>query len=241
VSNLKKKASPTSHPRQMARPDCRDCATSSNCVVGTLPLPVRALVSPLIRETAFRKGDELSSQGNVAPRVQIIKVGTLFGYRTGKNGRRNPIGIAGRGAVFGMYGCFGQPNQLSGIAVTAGRVCELSMAALDEKTNAGTAFREQLIAGCVHSFGLTADWSALMRLRTTTQRLAGTLLLLSDVQGSPVVQLPTHTALAELLGTTRESIVRGLGVLEAERCIAKLERKKCHVFSTRLLEWLDSA
>lgn len=207
-------------------------------MVGMLPPEDFAMASPLVRETAFRSGDEISPEGEIASSVKIIKVGTVFGYRAGKDGRRRPIGIAGRGSVFGMYGCFGRYNQISGVAVSAGRYCELALRHLDEKTHWGDAFREQLISACIRSFGLTADWSAAMRLRTLVKQLAYTLLLLSDVQDSPVVQLPTHTALAELLGTTRESVVRGLTYLEGERCIAKLEKKKCHVYRDRLLLWL---
>lgn len=226
---------------QAGRPACLDCATRSNCIVGTLAPTALAAVSPLIRESAFRKGAELSSEGEVAAILKIVKVGTLFAYRTGKDGRRRPIEITGRGSVLGMYGCFGQPNQVSGVAVSAGRVCELSIRHLEEKINWGRAFRAQLISNNILASGLSADWSAVMRLRTLVKQLAYTLFLLSEVQASPVVQLPNHTALAELLGTTRESIVRGLMTLENARCVAKLERKKCHVYSKRLLEWLDSA
>lgn len=238
MSSPHKITSPTGQP---GRTNCMDCATRSNCIVGALASADQAVVSRLIRESAFCRGAEISSEGDVASSLKIIKVGTLFGYRTGKDGRRRPIGIAGRGTAFGMYGCFGRHNQVSGVAVSAGRYCELSIRHLEEKTQWADAFRELLINDCIRSFGLAADWSAAMRLRTLVKQLAYTLLLLSDVQGSPVVQLPTHTALAELLGTTRESIVRGLIVLEGERCIAKLERKKCHVYGDRLLQWLDSA
>ncbi len=238
MSSRHKITSPTGQP---GRTNCMDCATRSNCIVGILAPEDFAIDSPMVRESTFRSGDEISPEGEIASSVKIIKVGTVFGYRTGKDGRRRPIGIAGRGSIFGMYGCFGRHNQVSGVAVSAGRYCELSIRHLEGKTSWTDAFREHLINDCIHSFGLTADWSAAMRLRTLVKQLAYTLLLLSDVQGSPVVQLPTHTALAELLGTTRESIVRGLIVLEGERCIAKLERKKCHVHGDRLLQWLDSA
>lgn len=233
-----KKTRPGNRSGQVGRPDCMDCATRSNCIVGILEPEDLAVASPLIREKTFRRGSEISTEGEVATSVKIIKVGTLFAYRTGKDGGRRPIGIAGRGSVFGMYGSFGRPNQLSGVAVSAGRYCELSLQHLQEESPWGTSFREQLIARCVLSFGLTADWSAAMRLRTLLKQLAYTLVLLGEAQGSQVVQLPTHTALAELLGTTRESIVRGLVALENARCITKLERKKCHVYSDRLLAWL---
>lgn len=231
----------TTPTEQAGRTNCMACATRSNCMIGILAPEDFAMAAPLVRESAFRSGDEISAEGEIASSVKIIKVGTVFGYRTGKDGRRRPIGIAGRGSVFGMYGCFGRHNQVSGVAVSAGRYCELSIRHLDEKAQWCDAFREQLITACIRSFGLTADWSTAMRLRTLVKQFAYTLLLLSDVQGSPVVQLPTHTALAELLGTTRESIVRGLIALEGEGCIAKLERKKCHVYRDRLLQWLDSA
>lgn len=223
------------------RPGCVDCATRWNCVVGGLDLDDLALASPLIRECTFRRGTELSSQGVLPSSIKIIKLGTLITYRGARGQPRRPIEIAGRGAVFGMYGYFGHPNPVSAVAVSEGRYCEISLRHLQEEPRWGDAFRQRLLARCALAFGMTADWSAAVRLGTLIQQLGQTLLLLSEVQVSPVIQLPTHTALAELLGTTRESVARGLSTLASENCISKLERRKCHVYGKRLREWLDSA
>jgi len=64
---------------------------------------------------------------------------------------------------------------------------------------------------------------------------AAVLLLLGDASQAPVVQLPSHTALAELLGTRRESIARALRSLESEGGIRRHERKRCEVQRDRLL------
>lgn len=95
--------------------------------------------------------------------------------------------------------------------------------------------REQLLTMVVRSHSLCASWSEVMRVRGVVNQLVYAVLLLSEAQGNTAVELPTHTALAELLGTTRETIVRALTKLESEGAIRRLERKKCQLFVEPLL------
>jgi DNA-binding GntR family transcriptional regulator len=67
-------------------------------------------------------------------------------------------------------------------------------------------------------------------------QLAYVVVLLADANRTPVVELPTHSALAELLGTTRETIARALGTLQSEGGIRRLERKHCEVYRRKLLD-----
>ena len=71
-----------------------------------------------------------------------------------------------------------------------------------------TELQDTVARSYVRSYERLADWAQAMRIRGVTDRLAATMLLLSKEQHSHLVRLPGHSVLADLLGITRESIVR---------------------------------
>lgn len=215
--------------------DCLHCATLSTCILGKLSAPDLETLQPLVHKRSFQKGDVLAQEGEVASTVLIVKVGMAFGYRLGRDMRTRPIGIAGRGAVFGLFGFYGQPNPASTVAVSAGRACEVQVKDLEIRAANDPAFAMQLSASAMQTVGRIASWSEAMRVRGVVNQLSYSLLLLGEAQGSTVVELPTHTALAELLGTTRETLVRALTTLETEGGIRRLERRKCELFQEVLM------
>lgn len=227
---------PTKSNRNSA--DCRGCATRSICFLGKLPRPDLDVLQLQIHKQNFHRNDVLCIEAEVASSLKIVKLGTVFGYRLGMDGHRRPIGIAGRGAVFGIFSFYGQPNQASAIAVSTGRICEIPVAVLKEHAAVSSVLREQLLLTVVRSYGAALTWSEAMRLRGVVNQLAYTVLLLGDAQNNTVIELPTHTALAALLGTTRETIVRALTALEVDGAVRRLERKKFELFEARLTERL---
>ncbi|HEY0822203.1 MAG TPA: helix-turn-helix domain-containing protein, partial [Ramlibacter sp.] len=112
--------------------------------------------------------------------------------------------------------------------------------ALRELIGRDRDFADHLQKTAAESCRKMAAWSEAMRVRGVTNQLAYSLLLLAEVHSATVVELPTHVALAELLGTTRETVARGLAALEEEGGIRRSERKKCEVVRTRLLNRLSA-
>lgn len=223
-------------PRSLTRAeDCSDCASRGSCLLGDLPPDELLAMQPHVERRGFAPGELLTPEGQRASHVSIVKVGNVFGYRRGIDGKNRPIGIAGRGSAFGLFGYFGQPNQVSTLGVSFGRVCLIANSVLRRAAAGNAAFANELVATAVLVCGNIAAWSEAMRLRGLVNQLAYSVVLLSDAQRSAVIELPTHTALGELLGATRESIARALGVLERESGIRRLERKKCEVYRKALL------
>jgi CRP-like cAMP-binding protein len=218
--------------------NCLHCATLATCFLGTLTRAHLEALQPLVRKTAIRQGSVLAQEGEVSTAIKIIKLGTVFGYRRGREGVIRPIGIAGRGAVFGIFGYYGHPNLVSAIASTSGYICEISVIDLKRQTPGNPLLGEHLFRAKLQSVARIASWSEAMRLRGVVNQLAYTLLLLGEAQTSAVVELPTHTLLSQLLGATRETIVRALTTLEKEGVIRRLERRKCHLFEHLLLKRL---
>lgn len=221
----------TAHRRPL---NCDECATRPHCVLRHLgnDLP---LIESDIRRSATRTGDVLAREGEVGSTVSILKIGTVFAYRRGLDGRARPIGIAPRGAAFGLFGVFGKPNQATAMAASAGRVCQIGVKALKHAAGRVPAFLDKLSEAAVENCGSVAAWSEAMRLPGLVNQLAYTIVLMSDSARSPVVELPTHAALAELLGSTRETVARGLALLESEGGIRRMERKQCEVYRKNLL------
>lgn len=226
------KLAPTS---KKTNANCLECATLAACFLGKLPHADLLALQPLVQRGTFRRGDILCREAEMASSLKIIKLGTVYGYRLGIDGRERPVGIAGRGAMFGVFSFYGQANLACAVAVSTGRVCEIPVAVLKEMAANNPLLREQVLLAIAHSYGRALAWSEAMRLRGVVNQLAYAMLLLAEAQGNTVVELPSHTALAELLGTTRETITRTLTTLQTEGGVRRLERKKYQIFETQLV------
>jgi len=197
---------------------------------GAAPGPWRAQVC----EAGFRKGELLQRQGEPLARLQVVKVGLLLVQRGGPgDGAPRPVGLAGCGQVLGTPALLQQPADLSYVAVAPGRVCRLAWPGAGAALPAGLLqglLREQL-----HTSARLADWGRIARLRGVAGQLAGALVLLAELQRSTLVRLPSHTVLAALLGTTRESVARALAQLAREHALVRRDRWHCEIERTRLL------
>jgi CRP/FNR family transcriptional regulator len=218
--------------------NCQDCAISTLCVLGRLADAERALLAPQVRPRILHRGDHLMEEGQTARFVRVIKLGTAFAYRRGLDGHSRPIGVMARGSAFGLPGVFEARNQISGIALTTTRVCELPAATLRDIGRCGSKLLAQLVNAIMDNVAAMAAWSEVMRVPGTINQLAYIVVLLAEASKSSMVELPSHAALAELLGTRRETIARGLRTLVGEGGIRRHERRRCEVFSGRLLERL---
>jgi len=220
----------------MAAIDCRDCATASNCVLGQLDETQLAFVAANLRERVFSRGETLLEEGRTSSHLRFIKLGTAIVHRRGLDGRSRPIGVMRRGCAIGLFGAVDRPNQITGVALTRVRVCELPVEALRELGHHGNLpLTQHLLNALVENFAALASWSEAMRVPGVSNQLACVALLLADACDGASVELPSQDALARLLGTRRESIARGLKTLEIEGGIRRLDRKRCEVNRSGLL------
>jgi len=215
--------------------DCHACAIRDTCTLNRLRTEERAVIEPRVRERIFHRGDKLLEENEVAHAVRVVKLGVVFGYRQGLDGRSRAIGVASRGTALGIFGTFGMPSQATCVALTTVRVCELPAAHLRSMSVCGSSLEAQVTRSVTEIVAALTAWSEAMRVPGTVNQLAYVLVLLADANRAPLVQLPSHTALAELLGTRRETIARALRLLESEGGIRRQERKRCEVRRDRLL------
>lgn len=208
---------------------CMDCACRELCPVGKLPLPEREGFAPLMREFSFRKGQVLAEQGELSISLRIVKTGTLLVQRRSREGRQRVIALAGRGQTLGTFALLAQPNLLTCVSATAGRWCELDFATARGQGVLSSRFMSGLALAHMHEFGKLTDWAHVMRMGGARDQLWAALQLLSIEQGSRCVRLPSQTVLAELLGTTRETVARSLRALEANQQLVRRDRWHCEL------------
>ena len=219
--------------------NCQGCATSELCTLGRLGTQERALFESQIRERIFHRDDVLVEENKISSFVRIVKVGTVFAYRRGLDGRSRPIGAVSRGRALGALGIFDGPNPASCVALTTVRVCELPVVGLRNMSACGSNLLAQVTLSIAENFAALTAWSAAMRLPGVINQLAYILMLQANANKASIVELPSHSALAELLGTRRETVARALRALEIEGGIRRHERKRCEVLRSPLLARLS--
>ena len=219
---------------------CHQCAIRESCVLGGMAGEERTLVDSRIGERTFHRDDVVLGEAEVSDVVRVVKVGTVFAYRRGLDGRSRPIGVVSRGSAIGLFGMFDMPSQATCIALTAVRVCELPMAALRSAGACSSPLVAHVARSVMKSFAAVTVWSEALRLPGVVNQLAYVVVLLADANMASTVELPSHSALAELLGTRRETVARALATLEREQGIRRHERRRCEVFRDRLLARLSS-
>ncbi len=201
------------------------------CLMGCLPAASRDLLTPCVAESHFGKGDLLMPEGQVAQQISIIKIGAVMGSRQGEDGQAHPVALLGRGKTLGEYALYGHREQISAIALSAGRICRLDVPDFYRLGVVDRRFHACVQARIVRSLGQLADWSRVMRIKGLQQKLLAALRLYATEQRSRVIRLPSHVALASLLSTTRETIARSLRQLEAAGHILRHDRWHCEIVS----------
>jgi CRP/FNR family transcriptional regulator, cyclic AMP receptor protein len=217
---------------------CDGCVGRTHCPFSVLPANLLA-ASPVV-ERSFQKGDVLQVQGEVEPVFRVVKVGSFLLKRRGPDRCVRPVALLGSGYMLGLFALAGGSNNVTCVATSGGRWCELNVDTLTHAYLSHTEFRERVAAVYGRTFARVADWSHVTRIRGIVGQVAGALLLLMQTQRSEVVQLPGQADLAELLGTRRETVARVLGQLEAQGALVRRDRRHCEVREQTLLELVGS-
>ena len=224
------------HTDEPARKTCPDCACQQQCLLGRQDGAVREAWAPFITERRFRKGEVLQCQGDGHATLQLVKVGTLMQHRRGEDGVDRPVGMAGCGQALGVPALLALPAELSSVAVMPGRVCEVDAGTVARRGLLTAEFLTELAREQMQAHTRLADWARIMHVRGVTGQLAGALLQLADIQRSTLVRLPSHTVLASLLATTRETIARALAALALQQGIVRHDRWHCAIQRAALVE-----
>lgn len=205
-------------------PRCENCSTRGRCLLAVLPLPQHEHFRSLVRERAIAVGEPVETQGCHAQTFGVVKVGLLKGLRRSPGDDGKAIVLLGKGRPIGFTQPFGQSALLSLEAITPMRVCEIDVQTVRNIAMHQPLFQQAIYKTIADFLGCMADWSRLLREDSYLTKVYAALQLIAAEEGSLAFRIPSHTELANVLGTRRETIARHIAVLIEKGMFRKIDR-----------------
>ncbi len=198
-------------------PPCPHCVLAADCPVTQTDTATRERAWDLVLPLHLSSAAVLLRQGERRQSLFFIKSGIVAVGQHG-SGDERPVALLGPGHLLGFSARHEQGSLVTLRALLPVSLCEIRLAPSTEL--AGAAILESLRLRTARSL---IAWSGLMRRPALLQRLAAALLLLAQDQNAARIQVPSQSALAEVLCATRESINRCWRDLEERGLLAARE------------------
>ena len=218
---------------------CKECATRWRCALGTISIENGA-VSNVTRERRISKGEVLLRHGVQSKVLMVIKVGQVACYRPGIDGKDRPLGLLSHGISFGKLTLLGLSSIFTFVSTDQGRICEVPIDVLKEHLPSRLGYIRLLALEQVRATELVADWAQVMQLQNVQAKVASALLLLTNMQGSHQIKMPTQTVLSHILGIRRETIQRTMKEMSLRSEITHVDRSTYVVDREALVSYVDS-
>jgi CRP/FNR family transcriptional regulator/CRP/FNR family cyclic AMP-dependent transcriptional regulator len=191
----------------------------------------RDIILDLMRERTVAKGTTIFNQHDSGGGLYLILAGSVKIWRTARDGRDVTVAVLNEGNFFGEMSLLdGQPRSASATAIQAARLLVLDrehfqrqvlaqphivaklLGELSKRLRAADQAIEHLALGSVHD----RLFHLLGHLGRRAPLKAGKGL---------IERAPTHQELAEMVGSSRETVTRTLAALEKEGLIA-IDRRR---------------
>ncbi len=215
---------------------CDTCAARAICVFHA-DEEAFAKLAPLVTQLRLSPRQVLYEQGAHLDSLYVVKLGTLFVHRQDFGLAKRPIAVLPRGTILGASAYAGQVSQVSAEAASPVRVCSLPIRVVQDRALQSERLASSLTTLMTRSVSQLMQWTAAIGERSVAEKVARGMLLLSQHSASERITLPPQTRFAALLGTTRESVVRGLRTLASNGCIRQVARSTWDV-TPALRPWL---
>ena len=205
---------------------------SQSALLRDLPPEELDRLAAAMRRRVFRRGEVVFHQGDPGETLHLVCSGHLKVVLPSETGDEALLKILGPGEVFGEMALLdGAPRSATVVALEVVETATLSRAdfqALLRRSPAAVDGLLAVLAGMVRA--LNEEVGSLMFL-DHPGRLAKKLLELAESHGRPAngraveIELPlTQDELAAMIGTSRQTVNKLLGMYEAQRAVARGNR-----------------
>jgi CRP/FNR family transcriptional regulator/CRP/FNR family cyclic AMP-dependent transcriptional regulator len=182
-------------------------------------------------EKTVAKGTAVFHQDAPGDRLYLIVSGSVKITRAGRDGREVTLAVLREGAFFGEMALLdGQPRSATATAVQATRLLLLDREHFTPQVLARTPVVTRLLAELskrLRAAFQTIENLALSSVHDRLLHLLGHLGRRAPLQGDTGVieRAPTHQELAEMVGSSRETVTRTLAAMERAGLIGIARRK----------------
>jgi len=192
-----------------------------NCAFGRLPGSEVALIAAASRMRTFRKGEVVFHRGDPADVLHVVCHGTLKVVLTSTYGRDVVLAILGPGDLFGELALLDdQPRSATVIALEEVETAALGRVEFWSLLRRSPAAAEGLLAALARTIRRNTETVSDLICGDVYARLAKALLELARTHGRPalggvMLMAPlTQNDLSNMVGATRSSVNKALGVFE---------------------------
>ena len=201
--------------------DCRGCPVRPQGLLSPLGGSDFEQLSLPLRTAVFPRRTVLYHEGQHAEAVYALREGTVKLVKHSPAGEQRIVRLLGRGAAMGLealtHGFYWHT------AEALGRVglCRIPLAVFDELRAQNAHLSDRVVAQWEDQVRCADHWLAELSTGPVHERVRRLLRFLAELadDNGHVVQMPTMADLANILGTSRESVSRTLAELKRDQTL----------------------
>ena len=190
-------------------------------------------LNSLVKQRKFKNGELIYLEGEVGQNIYIIESGLVKLYRSNEAGNQYILRLLKEGDFFGELVLF-KEEELSSSAEAVGdcTICMLPKDALEKLIKSSPELSYKLLSAITSRLNKTENKLQSLALEDAKEKTMRLLLELAKESGIKkrngiLVDLPLSRAgLANLIGTTQETLSRKLSALQQENVISIQGQKK---------------
>jgi len=205
--------------------NCEACAVRSNSIFAHL---TGEDVSNLDHHKScqfYKKNQTVFVEGSYPRGVFCVNHGKVKIYALGDEGKEQIVHIAKAGEVIGFRAMLsGESYKLSAVTLEDSNICFVSKDDFLNMMDTLPGLRNSLIQELSKELGERAIFITNLAQKTVRERLAYSLMILSDIYGDDPINL-SREDLANFVGTATETLIRLLKEMKEEGLIDTQTRK----------------
>lgn len=198
-------------------------------------------VDRIAKSRIYRKGDIIFTEGDAPAVLYIIHEGRIKLYRDTEDGREVIMNILGNGEFFGEMTLFtGEPLKASAVALDDSILCSISrsdmLVILNENPSIAVKIMEILTRRLTYAENRIED----MVSKDIEGRLLGFIRSLVKDRSKKEVELGlTRREIADMLGTTQETVSRTFSNLESDGILKVKGHKRIEILDMDAIFEMD--
>jgi CRP/FNR family transcriptional regulator len=228
---------------------CEHAGESKHLCAGTVPIfknlssDELEMIDSLLKKKEYRKGDIIFMPGDRMEHLYIVRSGRIKLYNVSREGRQQIVRILEHGEFFGELGLFKDTyHNMNAEALEDSGLCMLPKEDLRELLRKNPEISLAIMQALSERLVYTERFIGDLTLKSVEERIASWLMVMAERSGvySPSgiylsIDL-SRQEIANLLGTTIETVSRKLSRLESEGIVALRGHKSLVILDRKKLE-----
>lgn len=221
--------------RKTAGRACAGCPVRDRAICSVLTEEERAAFVRIGRRVTVPRGQRLIWEGDQSNLVANVVEGTMQLSISTADGREQIVGVVYPSDFIGRP--FGATSGHTVTALSDANVCLFPRADFDRMARSHAGLEHGLLRRTLEDLDRARAWMLLLGRKSAREKVATFLLDMADRFGSDAIDLPLNRQqIADILGTTIETVSRQLTELKREGIVSLPSRARVDILDRSALE-----